>query len=576
MEAGLPSAPVSRPVSTPQWIYYVAEKSRKLCYEEPRIEYHFGDSLLFVLILSCSSPMVEAEASAHRTRLNALNQFYTKYTNMPNYNTINLHPEDHSLSDLTTDTFDVICIGSGWAGRTAAARVVKAGLSAVIIESELVGGDCPFWACVPSKVLLRSDAALDDADAVSGAKESLATTKVNADAVFSRRDRVVANWNDGAVLIPLVQSAGASIVRGKASIAGEKRVKVQSSGNEMYLTAREAVVICTGSEVVMPDITGLSDIKPWTPRQATSSSTVPNRLLVLGGGAVGCEMATAYAGFGSKVTMITSGPSLLSKFEQQAGEIIRKSLTSKGVTICLSTSLKSTSRNNEGIVKATLSNGETVEAEEILIAIGRRPTTKDIGLGNFGILEDGSPIPVDESLCVTNVPGSWLYAGGDVNGRHPLTHGSKYHGRIIANAIVARKGKIPLQLEPWGPDTATADKMALPQVVFTSPNVASVGMTEQAAKQAGIAYKAISATTTTIASLTRSDRPKEGWAQWIVVEATGRLIGATLVGDEAGELIHAYTIAIVGNLTLEKMCHAVPSFPTLSEVHLNLLEAAGL
>ena len=451
-------------------------------------------------------------------------------------------------------------------------------MTAVIIENELVGGDCPFWACVPSKVLLRPHQALEEAQAVGGVKETLISSKgLDVEKVFESRDGHSTGWDDGKLLIPMVENSGASLVRGTGSLVGVKKVAVKSHyGEEVILEARHAVAICTGSEPIIPDVPGLKEAKPWTPRHATSSSTVPEHLIILGAGAVGTEMATAYASFGSKVSVICSTPEILPKVDPEAGELVRKGLASQGVEVYLSTTATSVKRETPENVKVDLSNGKTISGTEILVAIGRKANTIGIGLEQFGITGDGTPITVNESLRVSSVPGGWLYAGGDVNGRAPLTHSSKYHGRIAANAIVASvKAPITNQTE-WDKFSATSDRLALPQVVFTSPEVASVGLTRTAAKATGKRIRSITAPVQTLGAILHADGYEAGWAQWVVDEDTGKLVGATMVGENVADLLHASTVAIVGGLTLETLSQAVPSFPTMSEVYLNLIEAAGL
>src|SRR5215469_17534322 len=497
---------------------------------------------------------------------------------MPPYDTINLHPVTHPPSVLKSKDYDVICIGSGWAGRIIAARVVKAGMTAVIIENELVGGDCPFWACVPSKVLLRPHQALGEAQAVGGVRERLNSSKgLDVEKVFESRDDHSTGWDDGKLLIPMVENSGAALVRGTGSLVDVKKVAVKSiDGQEVILQAHHAVAICTGSQPIIPDVPGLKDAKPWTPRHATSSSKVPDHLIILGAGAVGTEMATAYTSFGAKVSLVCSTSEILPKFDPEAGELVRKGLTSQGVEVYLSTKATSVKRETTGNVKVDLSNGKTLSGTEVLVAIGRRANTIGIGLEHFGVTGDGTPMKVDESLRVSSVPGGWLYAAGDVNGRAPLTHSSKYHGRIAANSIVASVKTPITNSTEWDKFSATSDQLALPQVVFTSPEVASVGFTRTTAKEAGKRIRSITAPVQTLGAMLRADGYEAGWAQWVVDEETGRLIGATMVGENVADLLHGSTVAIVGGMTLETISHAVPSFPTMSEVYLNLIEAAGL
>ncbi|KAF2173416.1 hypothetical protein M409DRAFT_15700 [Zasmidium cellare ATCC 36951] len=477
----------------------------------------------------------------------------------------NLHPSTHSAKDLETKTFDVICIGSGWAGRQLAAQVCKAGFTALVVEKELFGGDCPFWACVPSKVLLRSQDALDAANAVGGAKERILDAKVDANGVFARRDVITANKDDTQLLVPMTEATGATLVRGQAKLADVKNVQIAPfEGEPVEVEARLAVAICSGSEAVIPD--GVKAADPWTPRDATSADYVPEKLIIMGAGAVGCEMATAYAGFGSKVTLISSSGSLLPSIDSEAGTIVRKSLEERGVVVKLATKVTKATRTDYG-VEAVLSTGEKLSASELLVASGRKATL-DFGLEKLGLSSHGTHIPVNESLCVKTFDGNdWLYAVGDVNGKAPFTHSAS---RIAGNAIIAKaRGQTPSNIT-----LTLGDRKAIPQVTFTSPIVASVGLTRKAAATKGIQVRQITAPAKTIGGILHSDTIADGWAQWLVDEEE-RLVGATIVGTDAADLIHASTVAIVGGMKLEQMVHAVPCFPTMSEVYLGLLEAAG-
>jgi pyruvate/2-oxoglutarate dehydrogenase complex dihydrolipoamide dehydrogenase (E3) component len=502
---------------------------------------------------------------------------------MPITDTINLHPKSHPPSSLKLHTYDVICLGSGWAGRVIAARCVAAGLTALVIEKELIGGDCPFWACVPSKALLRPAEALEAAKMVGGAKERLISENIAVDveAVFRRRDAYTSRWDDNDHLVPMVENSGADLVRGVGKIIGEKKVIVDNDQDSVELDARHAVAICTGSEPAIPSIPGLAEAKPWGPREATSSSIVPEHLLVLGGGVVGCEMATAYSSFGSKVTLISSSTELLPRLDPEAGKLVRESLTRRGVTVLLLTSIKSVQRETlGGRVITQLSSRQTLTGSEILVATGRRPVTQNIGLESIGLrhlAESGRPLPVDESLCMTEVAGNWLYAAGDVNGRALMTHTSKYHGRIAANAIIARaEGEFPQHPAKFDSFSATADHFSVPQVIFTNPTVASVGLTRTAAEHEGRVVREITAPVATLGAKLHAEGYADGWAQWIVDADSGVLLGATIVGQDAADLLHASTIAVVGGMKLQQLVHAIPCFPTMSEVYINLIDAAGL
>jgi dihydrolipoamide dehydrogenase len=361
--------------------------------------------------------------------------------------------------------------------------------------------------------------------------------------------------------------------------AGVKKVRVESpDGESVELDARHAVAVCTGSEAMFPDIPGLKEAKPWTPREATSSSVLPKHLIIMGAGAVGCEMATAYSWFGAKVTVIAITEEILPRFAEQAGKIVRENLSSRGVVFHLATKVTAAKRTKKGSVEITMENGVTVSGDEVLVATGRKPSTGDVGLETLGLPTDGTSIVVDDSLCVGSVPGNWLYAIGDVNGRSPLTHMCKYQGRIAGDTIVARvKGRFGEGQKniAWGKFSATADHDAIPQVVFTDPVVASVGLTSSAAKKAGRSVREVAVDLTTVGSLLHGDE-QHGWAQWIVDSSSNKLLGATFVGRDVEDLLHASTVAVVGGVTLDRLVHAVPSFPTMTEVYLNLIDAAGV
>lgn len=452
---------------------------------------------------------------------------------------VNVHPPTRQPSDLKETTYDVICIGSGWAARVAAERLQKAGFSTIIVEEELVGGECPFWACVPSKVLLRPAEALKDARA-----SGLQVPDLDAKEVFKRRDGFTADWDDSKALIPLVETTGAKLVRGVGKIVGEKKVAV----GDIELQARHAVVIDSGSLPIMPGIPGLKEANPWTPRDATSSNLVPDRLVIMGAGAVGCEMATAYQSLGSKITLVSSSSEILPSVDPDAGKIVREALEARGARVLASTRVNAV---RDGMIE--LSNGEKVQGE-ILVAAGRKP-------------KFDRPLKVNDSLRENE----WLYAGGDVTKHAMLTHSSKYHGRVIAATIISKANGVDAG-EPFTRTAATADRFAVPQVTFTDPPVATVGLTRTAAERAGKTFTEVTAPFATTSTRIRGD-VAEGWAQWIVQD--NKLVGATFVGSGAADTLHASTVAIVGEVSLDRLAHAIPSFPTMSEVYLNLIQAAG-
>jgi len=466
--------------------------------------------------------------------------------------------------------YDLIVIGAGPVGENVADRAVQAGLSAVIVESELVGGECSYWACMPSKALLRSGAALRAARDVDGAKQAV-TGDLDIAAVLRRRDTMTSDWND-AGQVEWLQGAGIDLVRGHGRLTGEKTVRVTADdGTTTDLVARHAVAVCTGSAALLPDIPGLAGISPWTSREATAVQSIPASLAILGGGVVGAEMATAFASLGAEVTLIARS-GLLGGTEPFAGELVAASLRERGVTVKTGTDATAARRDDDGRAVLELSDGTTITADEVLVATGRVPRSSDLGLETVG-LTAGEWITVDDTL---RVPGSdWLYAVGDVNHRALLTHQGKYQARAAGDVIAARAKGDEVDDAPWGAHVATADHDAVPQVTFTDPEVASVGLTAAAAEERGLNAKVLDYDLAHVAGSSEQSDAYVGQARAVVDLDRGVLVGATFVGPDIAELLHSATIAIVGEVPVKRLWHAVPSYPTVSEVWLRLLETLG-
>ncbi|MFE2771241.1 dihydrolipoyl dehydrogenase family protein [Microbacterium resistens] len=466
------------------------------------------------------------------------------------------------------DEYDLIVLGGGPVGENVADRVVQAGLTAVIVESELVGGECSYWACMPSKALLRPAQALRSAKRVQGSAEAV-TGGLDVRAVLARRNGFASDWSDDGQ-VGWLRSAGIDLVRGHGRLVGPREVEVATAdGERRTLHARHAVAISTGSDAVVPDIPGLRDAGPWTSREATSAQEVPASLAVIGGGVVAVEMATAYAALGSDVTVIARH-GLLGGMEAFAGERVAEGLRELGVDVRMDTGVERVERREDAVV-VTTDAGEVV-ASEVLVATGRRARTEDLGLETVG-LEPGAWIRTDDTLRVPGVDG--LYAVGDVNGRVLLTHQGKYQARAAGDAIAARALGEPVDERPWGRYVATADAAAVPQVVFSEPEVAAVGLTEAAAREAGRRVRAVDVEFSSVAGAGLHEDGYRGRARMIVDEGRGVLLGVTMAGPDVAELIHAATIAVVGEVPLARLWHAVPSYPTMSEVWLRLLEAYG-
>src|SRR5829696_309919 len=386
--------------------------------------------------------------------------------------------------------FDVVILGAGPAGEVCAGRLGEAGLDVAIVEPHLIGGECSFYACMPSKALLRPGELLAEVRRIPGVREAL------------------------------------TVVRGAGRIEAERRVRV----GDDTLVARRAVVVATGSLPLIPPIDGLREAKPWTNREATTAKQIPERLAVLGGGVVGVEMAQAYRSLGSQVSLIERGDRLIPREEPFASDEVEQSLREKGVEVLLGTSATAV-RAEAGEVSAEVDSGGPVRAEQLLVAIGRQPNTTDIGVETIG-REPGKPIEVDDSMRAED----WLYAIGDANG-----------GALS------------------------------PRVIFTDPHVAAVGYTLDAAQQDGLTVRAVDVPTQGSAGASFYGRDDtSGTTRLVVDQDRGVIVGATLTGPEVAEFLHAATIAVVGEVPLERLFHEVPAFPTRSEVWLYLLEALGI
>jgi pyruvate/2-oxoglutarate dehydrogenase complex dihydrolipoamide dehydrogenase (E3) component len=463
-------------------------------------------------------------------------------------------------------TYDVVVLGAGSTGENVADVVVRGGLTAVVVEAELVGGECSYWACMPSKALLRGTEVLAEAQAVGGARQAV-TGQQDVAATLERRSSFTSHWDDSGQETWL-DDAGIDLVRGAGRLAGERTVVVATEDGEVRLTARHAVAVCTGSTAAVPPIEGLAEVGAWTPREATSAKEAPARLLVLGGGYVGCEMATAWQALGSQVTVLQRGGRVLEAAEPAASAAVATSLRDRGVDVRLGCTVTAVRR--EGVEVVVTTEAGEVRGDEVLIAMGRAARTRDIGLESIG-LEPGTYLDVDGTLQVQGVP--WLYGVGDVNGRSQLTHMGKYQARQAGAAIVARASGQDVDTREWSPFVATADDRATPSVVFTSPQVASVGRTAAAAAEAGLPYRVLEYPIGDVAGASLFADGYQGTAIAVIDTEREVLLGMTFIGPAVAELLQAATIAVVGEVPISRLWHAVPAYPTISEIWLRLLEA---
>jgi pyruvate/2-oxoglutarate dehydrogenase complex dihydrolipoamide dehydrogenase (E3) component len=480
-------------------------------------------------------------------------------------------PPPWYAGDMTSeqDSFDLIVLGAGPVGENVADRAVRGGLTVVLVEKELVGGECTYWACMPSKALLRPAQAVRAARQVAGAAQAV-TGGLDVQAVLDRRDSFTSNWKDDGQ-VEWVEGAGISLIRGQGRLTGVREVTVTAAdGTTTVLTARHAVAVATGSDALVPDIEGLRDADPWTSREATSAKEVPASLAIIGGGVVATEMATAYLSLGSTVTLI-SRSGLLAGMEPFAGEAVAEALRKQGATVLLDTETTRVTRTGEEVAIET-SGGTTVTAAEVLVATGRTPRTRDIGLDVVG-LKPGDWISTDDTMRVEGF--DWLYAAGDVTHRALLTHQGKYQARAAGDVIAARAQGTPVSDAPWGKHVATADHSAVPQVTFTDPEVASVGLTAAAAQKAGLRVRVVDYEIGQVAGASVHADGYQGKARMVVDEDRQVVAGVTFVGPDVSELLQAATIAVAGEVPIARLWHAVPAYPTISEIWLRLLETYG-
>jgi dihydrolipoamide dehydrogenase len=468
------------------------------------------------------------------------------------------------------EVFDVVVVGGGPTGENLADRVHAGGLSVAVVEHELVGGECSYWACMPSKALLRPVAALADVRRVAGARQA-AGGKPDTAAVLARRDGFASDWKDDGQ-VDWLAKAGLCLVRGHGRLDGDKRVVVRTpDGGERVLTARHAVALCTGTQAAVPDLPGVAEARVWTSREATSAKRVPGRLAVVGGGVVAVEMATAWRALGSEVTMLVRDDRLLTGMEPFAGELVAEAMKADGVDVRFGASATAVQRRDDGTVELTLAEGGTLTADEVLFATGRRPATGDVGLESVG-LKPGGWLDVDDTGLVQGVSGNWLYAAGDINHRALLTHQGKYQGRIFGGAIADRAFGRQLDLEPWGRSVATADLHAVTQVVFSDPEAAAAGLTLEQAQRRGLRVRAVDYDLGQVAGAALYADGYRGRARAVVDLDREVLVGVTFAGPGVSELVHSAAMAVAAEIPLKRLWHVVPAYPTIGEVWLRLLE----
>lgn len=435
---------------------------------------------------------------------------------------------------------DVVVIGLGVGGEEVAGRLAEAGLSVVGVESALVGGECPYWGCVPTKMMVRAAglvAEVGRAQTIAGASSiepdwSLVAQRIRAEATDT--------WDD-TVAVDRFVGKGGTFVRGRARITGPGRVGV----GEQVFTARRGVVLATGTVPIVPPIPGLSDLPYWTNRDAVRAEQPPASLAVIGGGAIGVEFSQVFARFGTKVTLIEAADRLLPPEEPEAGQLLADVLASEGIEVRVDTLAQRVDHDGTAF-SVTLSDGDPVVADRFLVATGRRAVLSDLGVDAYGLSGDAPSLVTDDRLRAA--PGLW--AVGDVTGQGAFTHVAMYQADLVVRDI----------LGPHGP---SATYHAVPRVTFSDPEVGAVGMTEHEARSAGLRVRVGFSQVPSSARGWIHKAGNEGFIKLVEDADRGVLVGATAVGPLGGEVLGTLAVAVhagVSTAALHSMIYAYPTF----------------
>ena len=450
---------------------------------------------------------------------------------------------------METREVDVVVIGMGPGGEDVAGKLAQAGLRVAGIEKHLVGGECPYYGCIPSKMIIRAADLLQEARRVDGIA-GIATVTPDYSLVADRiRDEATDDWDD-TVAVDRFVAKGGIFVRGSGTMDGPGRV---IAGGTVY-TASRGVVIATGTSPALPPVPGLADAKPWTNREVFKIRSVPASLAVMGGGAIGLELAQAYSRFGVKVTVIEAFERILAPEEPESSALLTEILLAEGITILTGQAASHVERLATGAVRITLANGEIVEAQELLVAAGRVPNLRGIGLASVGLDETARPtFSVDEHMRViapngAMVPGLW--AVGDIAGLGAFTHMAAYEANIAADDILDV------------PDARVAQTHAVSRVTFTDPEVGSVGLTEAQARAAGINVRVGFANSATSSRGWLHASGNAGLMKLIIDDDQDVLVGASSVGPRGGDVLGMFNLAVHARTPMSALRTMIYAYPT--------------